>query len=143
MIDTRMAPFGLAALRLGLGALALAHGLTKLLVFTPTGTVGFFASLGLPAIAAWYAMLVETAGGLALLTGFYARVAALLQLPILLGATLVHLPNGWGFSNEGGGWEFPLFWAVALLASALAGPGAFSLREVVLPGDARLAGRMA
>jgi uncharacterized membrane protein YphA (DoxX/SURF4 family) len=33
-------------------------------------------------------MAVETGGGLALILGFYPRVAALLQLPILLGAAL-------------------------------------------------------
>jgi putative oxidoreductase len=143
MIDTRTAAYGVAILRVALGLLALAHGLTKLLVFTPSGTIGFFASLGLPAIAAWYAIVVETAGGLALVTGFYARVAALLQLPILLGATLVHLPNGWGFANPNGGWEFPLFWAAALATLVLAGPGAFALRDVAAPAGAEPASRPA
>ena len=32
------------------------------------------------------------------------------------------------FSAPGGGWEFPAFWAVALVAQALMGPGAFALR---------------
>jgi putative oxidoreductase len=143
MIDSRTAAYGAAALRVGLGALALAHGLTKLLVFTPSGTVGFFASLGLPAIAAWYAITVETLGGAALIVGLYARVAAVLQIPILLGATLVHLPNGWMFANPNGGWEFPLFWAVALGASALLGPGAFAVRDVALPGTLEPDGRFA
>ncbi|MCI1011346.1 DoxX family membrane protein, partial [Pseudomonas oryzihabitans] len=35
-------------LRLALGAMFLAHGLTKLLVFTLPGTAGFFASVGFP-----------------------------------------------------------------------------------------------
>jgi putative oxidoreductase len=133
MIDNRTASYGLLVLRVALGVLALSHGLTKLLVFTPTGTVGFFQSLGYPAAAAWYAMAVETLGGLALVLGFYARVAAVLQLPVLLGATLVHVPNGWMFASPNGGFEFPLFWAAALLALALAGPGAFALREAT-PG---------
>jgi len=46
MIDTRTAAYGALALRVALGVLALAHGLLKLFVFTPAGTVGFFASLG-------------------------------------------------------------------------------------------------
>lgn len=136
MIDSRTAAYGATILRVALGGLALAHGLTKLLVFTPAGTVGFFASLGLPAALAWYAMIVETAGGLALITGFYARVAAVLQLPILLGASLVHLPNGWMFASPNGGFEFPLFWAAALAGLALVGPGAFAVRDVTLGGDA-------
>jgi len=85
MIDARTASYGALVLRVGLGVLALAHGLTKLFVFGPAGTVGFFQSLGYPAIAAYYAMAFETLGGLALILGFYPRVAALVQLPILLG----------------------------------------------------------
>ena len=46
MNDTRLAPYAATLLRISLGTLALAHGLLKLLVFTPAGTVGFFASLG-------------------------------------------------------------------------------------------------
>ena len=106
-------------------------------MFTPAGTVGFFASLGYPAIAAWFAMTVETVGGLALILGVYARVVAVLQIPLLLGATLVHLPNGWMFANPNGGFEYPLFWAFALLALALIGPGAYALRELAPLGAAR------
>jgi putative oxidoreductase len=84
MIDAQTAPWSSG----GLGVLALAHGLTKILVSGPAGTVGFFQSLGYPAIAAYFAMAVETGGGLALILGFYPQVAALLQLPILLGAAL-------------------------------------------------------
>src|SRR5918911_5681505 len=78
MIDARTAPYGATVLRVGLGVLALTHGLTKLLVFGPAGTVGFFQSLGYPAAAAYYAMAAETLGGLALVLGLHARVAALL-----------------------------------------------------------------
>lgn len=48
MIDTKLAPYGILVLRLLTGALFLTHGLTKLFVFTPAGTIGFFESLGLP-----------------------------------------------------------------------------------------------
>ena len=56
-------------------------------------------------------------------------------LPILLGASiLAHGGNGWMFANEGGGWEFPAFWAVALVVQALLGAGAYAVR---LPRAAR------
>ena len=130
MIDDRTATYGALVLRVSLGVAALAHGLMKFLVFTPAGTVGFFASLGYPAALAWAVMLIETLGGVALILGFYARLVALIQIPILLGAMLVHLPNGWMFANANGGWEYPLFWMAALLALALIGPGAHAVRDI-------------
>ena len=130
MIDQRTAAYGAFVLRLSLGLAALSHGLTKLLVFTPAGTVAFFGTLGYPAWLAWAVMLVETLGGVALLLGFYARIVALAQVPILLGAVAVHFPNGWMFASPNGGWEYPLFWAAALVALVLVGPGAWAMRDV-------------
>jgi putative oxidoreductase len=48
MIDVRTAPYAAFLMRLALGIMFLAHGLTKVLVFTPAGTVGFFESIGFP-----------------------------------------------------------------------------------------------
>ena len=36
----------------------------------------------------------------------------------------VHGKNGWEFTNKGGGWEYPAFWAAALLVLFLLGDGA-------------------
>ena len=94
-------------LRLSLGALFLAHGLMKLFIFTPAGTVGYFASLGIPPIFAWLTMAAEAGGGVLLLLGVQVRWVALLQLPVILGALVVHSSNGWVFSSPNGGWEFP------------------------------------
>lgn len=44
--------YGATLTRISLGSVLLAHGLLKLLVFTVPGTVAYFGSLGLPAIAA-------------------------------------------------------------------------------------------
>lgn len=108
-MSTHLAPpgtaaYGAALLRISLGALFLVHGLTKLLVFTPAGTVGYFQSLGLPAALAYLSMALELGLGLALLLGLYARWVALLGVPLLLGTIVsVHGANGFGFSNPGGG----------------------------------------
>jgi putative oxidoreductase len=67
-------------------------------------------------------------GGLALILGAYTRTIALLLVPILIGATLQHIGNGWVFSAKGGGWEFPVFWTVLLLVQALLGDGADAWR---------------
>ena len=127
MIDTRTAPYAALLLRVSLGTLFLAHGLVlKLLTFGIPGTVGYFQSLGFPGSFAYLVMLGEIGGGLALVLGAYTRVIALLLLPIMIGATLQHIGNGWVFSGNGGGWEFPVFWTVLLFVQALLGDGAYA-----------------
>lgn len=118
-----------ALLRVSLGVMALAHGLLKVFVFTLPGTVGFFESLGLPAIVAYLTLVAEIGGGLALLLGVYTRWISLALIPVLLGATWAHLGNGWVFSNPGGGWEYPAFWTVALLVQAGLGGGSLVLHR--------------
>jgi len=136
MVDQVQAQYGAALLRISLGVAALAHGLVlKVMTFGVAGTVGYFESIGYPPAFAYAVMFGEIAGGIALVTGIYARTAALLMVPILLGALLQHAGNGWVFSGTGGGWEYPAFWAVASLASALIGPGAFVLRLAFLPEE--------
>ncbi|WP_444465201.1 DoxX family protein [Rhodobacter capsulatus] len=58
---------------------------------------------------------------MALILGVATRAVALALIPVLLGATWVHAGNGWLFSGTGGGWEFPLFWAIIQLVIALLG----------------------
>jgi putative oxidoreductase len=115
-------------LRVSSGALFVAHGLMKVFVFTIPGTVGYFESLGLPGLLAYLTILAEVGGGLALILGVATRAVALALIPVLLGATWVHAGNGWVFSSEGGGWEFPLFWAIVQGAIALLGSGAWALK---------------
>ena len=126
------ADYAATLLRLSSGALFLAHGLLKVNVFTVAGTVGYFESLGLPGGLAYLTILAEIGGGLALILGIAVRLVSLALIPVLLGATWVHAANGWLFSAEGGGWEFPLFWAAAQVALALLGAGALALRIPVL-----------
>lgn len=134
MIDTRTAPYAALLLRVSLGVMFLAHGLLlKVFTFTVPGTVGFFQSIGYPAAFAYLVILGEIAGGLALLLGVWTRTVSLLLLPIMIGATLQHTGNGWLFNNQGGGWEFPVFWTVTLVVQALLGSGAYALRLPYLP----------
>lgn len=124
--------YAAALLRVSSGALFLAHGLLKVNVFTVAGTVGYFESLGLPGLLAYLTIAAEIGGGLALILGVAVRLVSLALIPVLLGATWVHAANGWLFSAEGGGWEFPLFWAVVQGAIGLLGAGAFAPRIPVL-----------
>jgi len=114
---------GPTILRLALGSMWISHALLKLLVFTLPGTAHFFEGVGLPGWLAYPVFAAELLGGLALVFGFYARHVALGLLPILLGATFVHLPNGWVFSNQGGGWEYPAFLCIASIVQWLLGDG--------------------
>ena len=115
--------FGIGVLRVHFGIILFAHGWLKLSVFTIPGTVGYFASLGLPSFAAYLTIFGELAAGLALIAGIQTRLASALCVPILTGATIVHLNNGWLFSAEGGGWEFPASLTVIAIALVLMGSG--------------------
>ncbi len=126
MTDQTLAPYGALVLRVSLGIMFLAHGLLKVFVFTIPGTVGFFASLGLPTVAAYATIAAEVLGGIALIAGVAPRIVAAALIPVLVGATLVHVPNGWLFSAENGGWEYPAFLVAASLVQVLIGDGAFA-----------------
>jgi putative oxidoreductase len=129
MLNQRTAPYGVLLLRVSLGVLFLAHVALKIFVFTVPGTVGFFQSLGLPAVIAYGVMALELLGGIALIIGFYAPYVALpLAAEMLATIISVHGANGWLFTNNGGGWEYPAFWAVALLVVFLLGDGAYAIK---------------
>ena len=121
------ADWGATLLRVSLGVMWIAHALLKLLVFTLPGTAQFFDSVGFPGFLAYPVFAVELLGGLMLVLGLYARQAALALVPVMLAAMSVHLGNGWVFTSPGGGWEYPLFLAVASVVSWLLGDGAWAL----------------
>jgi putative oxidoreductase len=129
MIDPRTASWGALLLRLALGVMFVAHALLKYFVFTLPGTAQFFASVGFPGPLAYVVFAAELVGGTMLVLGAYARWVALALVPILLGATTVHWDNGWVFDSKGGGWEYPVFWAVALVVQSLIGDGALALKR--------------
>ncbi|WP_313142122.1 DoxX family protein [Stenotrophomonas sp.] len=125
-----LAPYAATLLRLVLGGLFLAHGLTKLLVFTPAGTAAYFQSLGLPGALGYFTIVAELGLATVLLLGIYARWIGLLGVPLLLGTIAsVHGANGFSFANAGGGWEYPAFWALALVVLFLLGDGRWTLRS--------------
>lgn len=133
MIDAKLAPYGALLLRVSSGALFILHGLyLKALVFGMAGAGKYFASLGLPDWFAWVVMLYETIGGLALILGVYTRwVAVFLGVHLLFAAYLGHAANGWPFTAKGGGYEYPMFWAIACFTLALLGSGAHALKPDV------------
>jgi putative oxidoreductase len=128
-MNTEHSPqYAALVLRLTLGTMFLAHGLLKVFVFTLPGTVGFFESVGFPGWFAYAVILAEIGGGALLILGLWVRVVALALVPVLVGAAQVHWGNGWLFSAEGGGWEYPVFLALAAVVQSLLGAGAYSLK---------------
>jgi putative oxidoreductase len=130
MIDEKTAPYSALLLRVAMGILFILHGAyLKIFVFTMAGTGQYFESLGLPGWFGWVVMLYETIGGVALILGVYARwVALFLGIHLLFAAYFGHAGNSWAFTNPGGGYEYPVFWAIACFALTLLGDGAYALK---------------
>jgi len=112
-------------LRATLGVTLTAHGLLKFLVFTLPGTAGFFESVGFPGWTAYLVAPFEVLAGIALVFGLQTRLAALASIPVLAGALLVHLGNGWVFSAKNGGWEFPAMLVALAVVVALQDAGRY------------------
>jgi putative oxidoreductase len=115
-------------LRLTLGTMLIAHGLLKVLVFTPAGTAAFFEKIGLPGPLAYVVIVAELVAGAALLAGYRTRLAAAAITPILFGSAIPHVANGWLFSAPGGGWEYSAFLGFTAIAAALLGDGRYAIR---------------
>ncbi len=130
MQNTPNTDYAALLLRLASGVAFLAHAGLKVFAFGFEGTVGYFQSLGLPGPFAYVIILLEVVGATALILGVQTRiVAAVLGLELLGVAWVGHGANGWMFANEGGGWEYPVYWAVSMFALALLGGGAFALGQ--------------
>jgi putative oxidoreductase len=136
MIDTHLAPYAALLLRLCLALAFIAHAMLKIRVFTIPGTVSYFRSLGLPGWFAYVTIAAELGGAACLVLGIWPRIVALPLAALLLGTIVkVHGKNGWLFSNKDGGWEYPAFWAAALVVLFLLGDGAAVLLQSPWPAQ--------
>lgn len=123
------ADYAALLLRLALGGMFLAHGLTKFFVFTLAGTAGYFQSVGFPGWTAYIVAPVEVLASIALIIGFHTRGASLLTIPILLGVVVVHSGNGWGFASANGGWEYPVYLTATAVVVSLLGGGRLAISK--------------
>jgi putative oxidoreductase len=123
--------YGATVLRIVLGAIYVMHAYLAAFVYGPHGMAAFQRNQGLPfpEIGAWYVILAHGIGGIFLILGVLVRWAALVNIPIMLGALfVVHLKQGF-FMDRDGGYEFSLLVLGATIAQALLGPGAFTFRK--------------
>lgn len=122
---------GLGILRVIAGIIFITHGWPKLFAGGVNGLAGMLGGRGfpLPLAWAWSVTLLETVGGLLLVLGiFTVPIALLFAIEMVFAMALVHAANGWYVIGPGqGGVEFNVILIAALLALALAGPGAWAL----------------
>ena len=146
-LDVRLtARYGLAILRIVLGIAMLLHGWGKLSGGVG-GVAGFFGSLGIPApgLMAWVVTIVELVGGILLVVGFLTQIAGILIAIDMLGAILfAFLLRGAPLLENGViTWEKEAVFGAAALCIALAGPGAWSVDDVVADSRGRTSPRLA
>ena len=126
-VDMAYAPYGLALLRVAIGIDWIAHAFLKISRGMYTHEA-LLAKNGITPLLAWPTFSVEVIGGVAILLGWYTRQWAAFLLIFLGVVVWIKWPVGWGYSNPGGGWEYPMLWLVAQAALVLAGSGAFALQ---------------
>jgi putative oxidoreductase len=117
--------------RLTAGGFLLVHGLTKVLNTTITAfAANSMAKRGIePALAAAYAVwFLETVGALCIMFGFLTRlIAGMVFVEFLVIVFVAQWRNGFQWNAPGGGWEFPAFWGLIILAILIGGGGAYSV----------------
>ncbi|OZI29626.1 hypothetical protein CAL18_01595 [Bordetella genomosp. 7] len=112
-------------LRIAAGAFFFPHVAGKFVGFTTINpmVLGFFETAGFSPAAAfvWLAAVLEAVVGVALVLGIFTRYAALAGAFILLTAAYaLHSVTGFkGWVWNSGGYEYPVFWAIACLTVAL------------------------
>ncbi len=124
--------FAAPILRIFAGLLLVPHGAQKLFGMFGgggiSGTAQFFENSGYTPAIFWVFVvgITEFVGGIAITLGLFTRLAALFVVIEMGVIVFVHkMPNG--LFARGGGYEFELFWGIAVLYFLIRGGGRFSL----------------
>jgi len=122
-------------LRIMLGVVFVPHGLQKIMGFG--GTMDFFtATLGIPAIFAFLAIMAEFLGSWGLITGLLTRVAAFgITVNMIVAVYMLHWQNGfymnWSGKQPGEGFEYHLLVIAIGIALVIRGGGKWSIDRVI------------
>ena len=127
--------------RLTLGIIFFAHGSQKLLGWFGgsgwSGTIQFFEQSGVPAFLAILLIITEFFGGIAIILGFFTRLAALgLTVAMIVAIYKVHLQNGFFLNwfnvpNMGHGIEYSLALIGLSLSLLVWGAGNLSVDQMI------------
>jgi putative oxidoreductase len=126
--------------RVVLALVMFPHGMQKLVGWFDgpgwAGTVGYFASMGIPAALAALVILAESAGSVGLLVGFATRLAALGIAAVMIGAAvMVHGSFGffmnWAGQSEGEGFEYHLLALALAVPLVVKGGGRWSIDRLI------------
>lgn len=131
--------WGQLVLRLALGLPLIYHGAGILFgAFDGPGLAAFERFTHFPPLIASLVGIGELFGGLGVLTGVLARLAACGTGLVMAGAVLlVHLPNGYDIGHKPvPGMEYALTLFLLSLAVIIAGAGPYSLASLVKPRHA-------
>jgi putative oxidoreductase len=138
--------YAVAAIRLVLGVVFFAHGAQKALGWFGgpgfDGTVGMFSQMGIGEPLAVLAIAAEFLGGLGLIVGLLARIAALgVMTNMVVAIILVHRQVGffmnWTGNQTGEGFEFHLLALALAIGIVVKGAGALSIDRIVAESFAR------
>jgi putative oxidoreductase len=123
---------GVFVARMALGIVFIPHGLQKLLGLFGgagfSGTIAWFGSVEVPAVLAFFIIIAESLGSIALFFGFIGR--------FMTGAVfLAHIHNGffmnWFGTQKGEGFEYHILAIGLALLILIKGSGRFSLDRLM------------
>jgi putative oxidoreductase len=113
------------------GGFLLIHGIQKLTGNTIAGfAANSLARRGIePSVPLAYAVFfLETVGALCIMFGLFTRLfAAAIGVQFLIIVFIAHWAPGFPWNRPGGGWEYPAFWGLIIVAIGLRGGGPYSL----------------
>ncbi len=128
-------------LRVFLGAVIFPHGAQKLLGWFGGGGFsasmrGFESNFHIPTVFALMAILAESVGAVALMAGFFTRIAALaISVNMVVAVWLVHWKDGffmnWSGTGKGEGFEYHILAVAIGLALVIKGGGRWSVDGLI------------
>jgi uncharacterized membrane protein YphA (DoxX/SURF4 family) len=125
-------------LRITLGLIFVVHGYRAYAAGTHA-SASLITKMGFPgefsATLAWYLILAHVVGGALLVIGYWTRLAAFAQLPIMISAVaMLHWRQGFDAL------QFPLLVLVATVAVVLLGAGTLAIDKASSGGGGRRRG---